>query len=100
MTSLPRDVGRSVSSGRAERILPRRLITILVVLFLLAVVAAEEYSIVALRDRIARQSEELNTISVELQTLKNERASLGQELSSMKKLAGDNKNGTTPERNN
>jgi uncharacterized protein YlxW (UPF0749 family) len=98
--SLPQRVEKSASGGRTARILSRPLIRILLVLFLLAVVAVEEYSILTLRDKIARQSEELNNISVQLQTLKNERATLGQELSSMKKSAGDKKNGTTPERNN
>jgi uncharacterized protein YlxW (UPF0749 family) len=100
VTSLPQGVEKSVSGRRAARMLSRPLIRILLVLFLLAVVAAEEYSVLALRDEIARQGEELNNISVQLQTLKNERATLGQELSSMKKLAGDKKDGTTPERNN
>jgi uncharacterized protein YlxW (UPF0749 family) len=100
VTSLPQGVGKSVSGKRAARIFSWPLVRILLVLFLLAVVAAEEYSILALRDKIAKQSEELNNISVQLQTLKNERATLGRELSSMKKLAGDKKDGTTSERNN
>jgi septal ring factor EnvC (AmiA/AmiB activator) len=100
VTFLPKGLEKSVSGGWAGGILSRPLIRILLLLFLLAVVAAEEYSILALQDKIARQSEELNSISVQLQTLKSERATLGEELSSMKEIAGDKKDGTTPERNN
>jgi hypothetical protein len=91
---------KSLSGGRAARLLSRPLIRILLILFLLAVVAAEEYSILSLRDKIARQGEELNNISFQLQTLKNEKAALGEELSSTRKLAGDKNDGTTPEGNN
>jgi hypothetical protein len=91
---------KSLSGGRAARLLSRPLIRILLILFLLAVVAAEEYSILSLRDKIARQGEELNNISFQLQTLKNEKATLGEELSSIRKLAGDKNDGTTPEGNN
>jgi hypothetical protein len=90
----------TVSEGRAARLLSRPVVRILFILLLLAVVAVEEYSILALREKIARQGEELNNISFQLQTLKNERAALGEELSSMKTLAGDKKDGTTPEGKN
>jgi uncharacterized protein YlxW (UPF0749 family) len=100
VTSRLQGAEKSVSGGRAARTLSRPLIRILLVLFLLAVVAVEEYSILALRDKIAEQREEMNNISLQLQTLKKERAALGQELSSVKKSAGDKKDGTASERNN
>ncbi len=73
---------------------------VLVVLLILAV-AAEEYYIFELRNEIEGQNERLRNISVELQTLKNQRNALKEELSSMKKLTedkGDDKSGDTPER--
>jgi hypothetical protein len=90
--------GKGVLPLRPGRVLSRPLIRFLLILLLLAIVAVEEYSIFALRDRIAGQSEQLKNISVELQTLKNERNALGEELSRMKKIAGDNNDGNTPER--
>ncbi len=100
MNSPGRKAAESLASAGPGRIFRRPLIGLLLVLVLLAVVAAEEYFIFALRDRIARQNDQLKSISVELQTLRNERNALNEELSSMKKLAGDKNNGNTPERNN
>jgi ACT domain-containing protein len=81
-------------------LLSRPVLRIILVLLLLAVVAAEEYSVIVLRNKIAGQDKELKKISIELQTLKNERTALGEELASMKKITGDKKDGTTPARNN
>lgn len=70
----------------------------LVILFLTAAVLVEGYYIFVLRDTIDKQTEDLKNISMQLQSLKNERAGLHEELSSIKKLAGDDKDGNTPDR--
>jgi hypothetical protein len=92
--------GKDASPGPAGGFLPWPVIRIIFILFLLVVVAAEEYSVIALRNKIAGQGEELKKISVELQALKNERTALGEELASLKKTTGDKKDGTTPAGNN
>jgi hypothetical protein len=91
---------RSVSGRQSAPLLSQPLVRVLLILLLLALVAVEEYSILSLREKIARQGEELRNISFQLQSLKNERAALGEELSSMKELAGDKTDGTTPEGKN
>jgi uncharacterized small protein (DUF1192 family) len=100
VSSLPRAGEKGNSVGRPERFLSRSVVRMLLILLLLAVVAVEEYSVITLRHRIAVQREELKRISVELQTLKNRRTALGEELASMKKITGDRKDGTTPPGNN
>jgi hypothetical protein len=92
--------GKDSSPALQGPVLSRPLTGLLLVLFLIAVVAAEQYAVFALRDGIARQGEELRRISLRLRTLKDERNTLDEELSLMKKRAGDKNNGTTPERNN
>lgn len=68
---------------------------LLAVLLLMAAVAVEGYYIFVLRDKIDRQTEELRTISIQLQSSKNEGTDLREELSSMKKMAGEGKDGNT-----
>jgi len=71
------------------------LIRFLLVAMLAAAVAAEAYYIGVLRDTIDRQTEELRNLSMRLQSSKNESTDLREELSSVKKLAGEKKDGNT-----
>ncbi len=68
---------------------------LLFVFLLAAAVVVEGYYIFVLRDKIERQSEELRSISIRLQSSKNESTDLREELSSMKKMAGEGKDGNT-----
>ncbi len=77
----------------AER--ARLVLKLLLVLLLMAAVAVEGYYIFALQDKVDRQTEELRNISIKLQSSKNEGADLREELSSMKKMAGEGKDGNT-----
>ncbi|MBI5640655.1 MAG: hypothetical protein HZA17_09540 [Nitrospirae bacterium] len=65
---------------------------------LIAAVLLEGYYILALQSTIEKQSEELNNISIQLQSLKHERTSLNEELSSLKKSAEEDNHGNTTER--
>lgn len=76
----------------------RKGIRFLFILLLAAAVFMEGYYIFVLRDKINKQTEELKDISLQLQFLKNERDNLHEELSSVKKSAGESKNGNTTER--
>ena len=76
----------------------RPLIPIVLGIALTFAVFAEGYYIFALRDIIEKQSEELKNTSIQLQSLRNARASLQEELDSIKKMAGDGKDGTTTQR--
>jgi Tfp pilus assembly protein PilO len=73
----------------------RIALKLLLVLLLMAAVAVEGYYIFVLRDKIETQTEELRTISIKLQSSKNESTDLREELSSMKKMAGEGKDGNT-----
>jgi methylthioribose-1-phosphate isomerase len=64
----------------------------------ITIVAVEGYYIVVLRDKIERQTEELKNISIQLQSSRNESTDLSEELSSMKKIAGEKNNGNTADR--
>jgi hypothetical protein len=86
------------NTGRLNLERFRTLIPILLGIALLASVFAEGYYIFALRDIIEKQSEELKNTSMQLQSLRNARSSLQEELDSIKKMAGDGKDGTTPQR--
>lgn len=77
---------------------PQRLLKIVLILILLMAVCLEGYYIFVLRDKMETQTEEIKNISIQLQLLKQEKESLREELSSAKKLAGENTNGNTPER--
>lgn len=70
---------------------------IFLLLILIAALAAEGYYIFVLRDKIEKQTEELRDISIQLQSSKNESADLREELSSIKKMAGERKDGDTAE---
>ncbi len=76
----------------------RTAVNILFVFMLIAAAAVEGYYILVLRDKIERQTEELRDISVQLQSSKNESADLREELSSIKKMAGERKDGNTVDR--
>lgn len=76
----------------------RKGIRLLFILLLAAAVFMEGYYIFVLRDKINKQTEELKDISLQLQFLKNERDDLHEELSSVKKSAGESQNGNTTER--
>ena len=76
----------------------RTLIPVVLGIALVAAVFTEGYYIFALRNIIEKQSEELKNTSMQLQSLRNARSSLQEELDSLKKMAGDVKDGTTPQR--
>jgi hypothetical protein len=65
---------------------------------LLAAVCLEGYYIMVLRDTIHRQTEDLRSISVQLQLLKSERDSLSEEISSARKQAEEGNYGNTIKR--
>jgi hypothetical protein len=89
----PADCGEESAPGRSDR--TRLVRKLLLVLLLMAVVALEGYYIFVLQDKVERQSEELRNISIKLQSSKNESADLREELSSIKKMAGEGKDGNT-----
>lgn len=70
----------------------------IVIAVLLATLCFEGYYIFLLRSTIQKQTEDLRNISVQLQLLKSERETLSEEISSAKKLAGENNNGNTDQR--
>ncbi len=63
---------------------------IFIIFFLLAALCIEGYYILVLRDTIEKQTDDLKNISIQLQSLQNERINLHEELSSIKKSTGDN----------
>ncbi len=65
---------------------------------LLAAVCLEGYYIMVLRDTIQRQTEDLRSISVQLQLLKGERDSLSEEISSARKQVEEGNYGNTIKR--
>jgi hypothetical protein len=69
-----------------------------IVLALLVALLLEGYYIFVMRQTINSRNEELKNISVRLQSLKNERDELRNELSSIKKTTGEKSNGNTSER--
>jgi len=71
------------------------MLRLLLVALLITILAVEGYYIVVLRDKIERQTEELRNISIQLQSTKNESADLREELSSIKKMTGERKDGNT-----
>lgn len=93
--------GRKGGSGSREGSVGLHLLVrFLLVAMLAAAVAAEAYYIGVLRDTIDRQTEELRNLSIQLQSSKNESTDLREELSSMKKLAGEKKDGNTTDGQN
>ena len=70
----------------------------LVVAGLLAALCLEGYYIVKLRATIKKQTEDLRSISVQIQLLKSERELLHEEISSARKQAGENNDGNTTQR--
>ncbi len=88
------------SSGWRSSDGTRLVLRLLLILLLVAAVAAEGYYILLLRDKVDKQTEELRNISIKLQSSKDESADLREELSSIKKLAGERKDGNTAEGQN
>lgn len=84
--------GGGVPPGGGERRLARAL-RVLVLGLLLGVVACETYYIVSLRKRVSARSDELKSLSMQLQSLRNERAELHEELSSIKYSNGEDTDG-------
>ena len=76
----------------------RRATRYLLIAALIAAVCMEGYYIVLLRDTIKRQTEDLRSISVQLQLLKSERESLAEEISSTRKQTGEVSSGDSAER--
>lgn len=90
----PTACGEESAPGRsADR--TRLVLKLLLILLLMAAVAVEGYYMLVLQDKVDRQTEELRNISIKLQSSKNESANLREELSSMKKMAGEGKDGNT-----
>ena len=75
----------------------RTALNISLVLVLIGSVVVEGYYIYILRDKIEKQTEELRDISIKLQSSKSESTDLREELSSIKKIAGERKDGNTAE---
>jgi hypothetical protein len=73
----------------------RPLAGLVLVVLLAAAIALETYYLLVLRERIDAQTEELRSLSIQLQSSKGESVQLREELSSMKKLAGEKKDGNT-----
>jgi len=90
------DCGEESAHGRSADG-TRLVLKLLLALLLMAAVAAEGYYILVLQDKVDRQTEELRNISIKLQSSKNESADLREELSSIKKMAGEGKDGNTVE---
>lgn len=70
----------------------------LLIVLLLAAIVLEAYYIAMLRGTIAKQSEDLRQISVQLQTLRSESSSLQDELTSARKNRGEGINEHSPDR--
>ena len=75
----------------------RNILRIFVMLFLMAAILLEGYYIFVLRHKTVDQEEELRTYSMQLQSLKNERDALHEELSLIKKT-GEKKGENTSQR--
>lgn len=94
MTDSCRTCDKELPSARSSEG-ARIALKFLLVLLLMAGVVVEGYYIFVLRDKIERQTEDLRTISMQLQSSKNESTDLHKELSSIKKMAGEGKDGNT-----
>ena len=76
----------------------RSVIRYIVIAMLFAALCLEGYYILVLRETIRRQTEDLRTISVQLQQLKSVRETLKEELSTTKTGTGDNYDGDATQR--
>lgn len=76
----------------------RRVLRFLALGFLLGLVVFETYYIFLLRERFSARSEELKSMSMQLQSLKNERGELHEELSSIKYSAREDADGNPSDR--
>lgn len=85
-------------SGNTRRRLVDLGLRLLFIFCLLAAIIIEGYYIVRLRDRITTQTEELQHISFQLQTMKHERDTLQEQLSSVKGRRGEDQDGDTAQR--
>ena len=81
---------RAFAKGRGLRLF--------LIVLLLAAVIVEGYYIHFLQERIEKQNDELQNISVRLQFLKSEGEDLKSELSSAKATTGEPNSGHAPER--
>jgi hypothetical protein len=73
-------------------------VKLFLIFLLVAAVIIEGYYIYLLQDITEKQKDELISISVQLQLLKNEREELKTSISSAHKATGDTGNGNTAER--
>lgn len=76
----------------------RQILRFLALSLLLGLVFFETYYIFRLRERFSARSEELKSMSMELQSLKNERGELHEELSSIKYSAREDADGNSSDR--
>ncbi len=74
------------------------VLRLFLVVLLTVAVLGEGYYLYIMAERVQAQEEELRSISQNLQILKNERANLTEELSSIKKSGGERKDGNTGQR--
>jgi hypothetical protein len=91
------DLKRSLLGKMPDVTGDRNILRILVMLCLMAALLLEGYYILELRHRTEDQEEDLRIFSMQLQSLKNERDSLHEELSLIKK-GGEKKNENTSQR--
>ncbi len=84
--------GITDESSRAPRTIGLKVFFIVA---LIAAVVGEGYYIFIMMEKVHNQEEELRNISIRLQTLKSERANLADELSTIKRYAGEKKDGNT-----
>jgi hypothetical protein len=88
--------GGIYSIGRSGQANIRTVFTYLFLFLLIAALITEGYVAFVLREKLEIQAEELNRISMHLQTLKNERDNLKEEFSSYNKDMGENHDGNSP----
>lgn len=84
--------------SRQRGLISAGLLRAVFVFVVIALVVAEGYYIISLRNRINRQTEELKSISLQLQEIKNEKTELNKELSTIKGIQGSGKVTDSPER--
>jgi hypothetical protein len=84
--------------GKGSPGISRAAIRCLAIAALLVTVFAEGYYIMALRDTIKKQTEDLRDISVQIQILNSEHERLIEEISATEKKAGEKDNGSAAQR--
>ncbi len=96
MTMIDGSVEEDNEYNQADK--KKRVIRLIFILLLVAAVLIEGYYIIVLRDNITKRKKEAKDISIQMQFLKNERDKLAEELASIEKLAGENRDGDTSHR--